>query len=79
MKVKAVVAFIVGLVAVVTALNFLMDNVRLMSSLPENRVEQARREALQKPFYEREHRLERQPRLESGSVLSSKKAQQCLY
>ena len=68
MKVKAVVAFIVGLVAVVTALNFLMDNFRLMSSLPENRVEHARREALQKPFYEREHRLERQPRLESGET-----------
>lgn len=67
LKIKAAVLFIVGLVAVVAALNFLLDNVRLMSRLPETRVEQARREALQKPFYEREHRIERQPRLESGS------------
>ena len=68
MRIKAIVAFIVGLVAVVAALNFLLDNLRLMSSLPETRVEQARREALQKPFYEREHRIERQPRLEHGAI-----------
>jgi hypothetical protein len=37
-----------------------------MSKLPENRINEARREALSKPFHEREHRLERKPRLESG-------------
>ena len=47
----------VCLTVIVTAVNFLSDNFTLLhSNLPENRVEQARREALQKPFHEREHR-----------------------
>ena len=66
LRIKAIVLFVVGLVAAVAGLNFILNNVTLLNKLPETRVDQARREALQKPFYEREHRIERQPRLESG-------------
>ena len=63
---------IATLIILVTAVNLWSDNISLLSKLPESRVEQARKEALSRPFLQREHRIERRPRLESaGAVLLS--------
>lgn len=70
MKVKTIIVFTVALIMFITAINLFSDNITLLSKLPENRVEQARAEALQKPFTSRPHRLERRPRLEVGEPIT---------
>ncbi|KAK9797809.1 hypothetical protein WJX73_009693 [Symbiochloris irregularis] len=72
MRVRNLVLLTAGIAVFVTSLNFLTDSFSLLSRLPDassvHRIEAARREAKRTPFEEREHRLERRPRLESQDV-----------
>ena len=70
---------IATLIILVTAVNLWSDNISLLSKLPESRVEQARKEALSRPFLQREHRIERRPRLESAGAMSSAVATALFY
>lgn len=66
MKTRTFIIITVLAVAALTVYN-LRDNLSLLSKLPDHRVhhiDAARKEAEHVPFHEREHRLERRPRLE---------------
>lgn len=66
--------FATSLTAIVTLLN-LRGNLSLLSKLPDHRlhhVEAARLEAESVPFTDREHRLERKPRLEASDTDSGR-------
>lgn len=75
MRVRNLVLLTAGIAVCVTSLNFLTDSFSLLSRLPDtsgvHRIEAARKVARTQPFEEREHRIERKPRLESQGLCCS--------